>query len=63
MSYLTIKTRKLSSRLHAFRNKTKQKIKIQGSLKHYDSYYLDTLLAPPHTWEKHCPQFIKKTRN
>ena len=33
MSYYTIKI----SCLHAFRNKTKQKIKIQGSSKHYDT--------------------------
>jgi len=46
-----------------FAIKTRQKIKIQGSLetlRHLTKQ--DTLLAPPHTWEKHCPQSFEKEK-
>jgi hypothetical protein len=47
----------LQNRFHTFRNKTKQKFKIQGSSKHYDTWHF---IDSPNTWVKHWPQWFEK---
>ena len=56
MSYFTIKTSRLTM---PFTIKHNKRIKFKGVWKHYDSRHL---IGPPHTWEKHCPQWFKKEK-
>ena len=43
-----------------FAIKQNKRIKFKGVWEHYDSRHF---IRPPHTWEKHCPQWFKKNKN